>query len=59
MTMDYIRTYYHVPAEVGTRVIADGAPGTICGAKDQYLLIQLDGHAEPDIWHPTWHIIYP
>lgn len=58
MTLEYIRDYYGVPAERGMRVVVDGAHAEICGAKDQYLLLQLDGDDKLSIWHPTWRMVY-
>jgi hypothetical protein len=58
MTMRYIQDYYQVPAKLDGRVIADGKPGTIKGAQDQYLMLLIDGDTKPSKWHPTWRIIY-
>ena len=63
--MDYIRSYYRVPAKRGGRVIYHDGPtdrsGVITsalGALGQYLRIRLDGRARSDIFHPTWGITY-
>ena len=58
MSLDYIRSYYNVPARLGTRVIADGNRGEIRGARDQYLSLLIEGDARLTIWHPTWHMVY-
>lgn len=57
---DYIHRTYQVPAEVGRRVIANGQPGTIVGARDAYIIVNLDKD-EPHVagaWHPTWEMRY-
>ena len=60
--MDYIRKYYKVPAKRGGRVIYTGGTkpqyGTILGASGAYLVIRLDGHRDPQTFHPTWRIEY-
>lgn len=58
MSLDYIRSYYGVPAEVGTRVIVDGEPGVITGFHDARLMVQLDGQPFPVTAHPTWRVTY-
>ena len=56
--MDYIRNYYKVPAKKGGRVLYEGKPGTIVGARNAYLLIRLDGEKEAGSYHPTYNITY-
>ena len=63
MSLEYIKEYYRVPARVGCRVKYTGGKqpqyGTIEGARNQYLLIRLDGEThEPFPYHPTWEITY-
>ena len=63
MSLEYIKDYYRVPASVGGRVKYTGGKqpqyGTIEGARNQYLLIRLDGEThEPFPYHPTWEITY-
>lgn len=57
---DYIHRIYQVPAEVGRRVIANGQPGTIVGATEAYIIVNLDKDA-PHVagaWHPTREMRY-
>lgn len=57
---DYIHRFYQVPAEIGRRVVANGQPGTIVGARDAYIIVNLDKE-EPHVtgaWHPTWEMRY-
>jgi hypothetical protein len=56
--MKYIRDTYHVPAKRGMRVEANGHLGRIVGAPGGYLKIKIDMHKKPELYHPTWHMIY-
>uniref|UniRef100_A0A1A7GCM2 Uncharacterized protein n=2 Tax=root TaxID=1 RepID=A0A1A7GCM2_9ZZZZ len=63
MSMSWIRKNYRVPAKRGGRIEYTGGKqpqyGTIVGARNQYLLIRLDGEShEPGSYHPTWEITY-
>lgn len=58
MSMDYIRSYYQVPAKKGMRVVVDGKPGVVTGACGASLRIRLDGEKHSAPWHPTWRIDY-
>lgn len=62
MSMDYIRSYYKVPAKRGGRVEYFGSNpahfGTITGAAGHRILIRLDGDDCPTVFHPTWKIRY-
>ena len=58
MSLEYIRSYYKVPAFKGARVKYEDRDGEIVGAEGQHLLIKLDGETEPGIYHPDWHITY-
>lgn len=60
MNFDYIKKYYGVPAEIGSRIIADGKPGTIVEDRGNYIGVVLDGCKATDIrpYHPTWRIQY-
>ena len=56
--MDYIKTRYSVPAKEGGRVKFQGKEGTIVGAREAYLRIQLDGETHIGTYHPTWEMEY-
>ena len=62
MSMEYIRTYYRVPAKRGGRVIYTGSAGarqgTITGSRGARILIRLDGEPNAMVFHPTWQIEY-
>jgi hypothetical protein len=62
MSMDYIRSYYDVPAKQGGRVRYSGGrhsmDGTITGAQGAHLMIRLDGQQHSMPYHPTWTIEY-
>jgi hypothetical protein len=58
MSAAYVRCYYRVPAKRGTRVIADGKPGTIVSFPGKYIGVRLDGETRVGRWHPTWRIDY-
>ncbi|MGC0054574.1 hypothetical protein ACNSPG_16175 [Brucella pituitosa] len=63
MSLEYIKDYYRVPARVGGRVKYTGGMqpqyGTIEGARNQYLIIRLDGEShEPGSYYPTWCLTY-
>ena len=61
-SMNYIRSYYGVPARRGGRVRYYGGEvdqmGTIMSARGGYLRIQLDGHGKSFNFHPTWKLEY-
>lgn len=66
MSLDYIRTYYGVPARRGQRVryTGDKGPnakpreGTITSANGQHLCIRMDGDSFSNLFHPTWALEY-
>lgn len=55
MSLEYIRTYYKVPAKRGTRVriLPQDGEGVITGASGPHVMVRRDGlkHALP--YHPT------
>lgn len=56
----YINQFYGLNVTIGQRVIAINQPGTIVGAKNSYLLIQLDCSKakNPGNYHPTYEMVY-
>ncbi len=62
MSMQYIRKFYGVPAKRGGRVVYSGRGtarhGTICGSRDAYLLVRLDGDKRSKPMHPQWMMEY-
>lgn len=63
MSLEYIRNYYKVPAEIGRRVEYTSETGTkqgvIVGAWNQYIQIHFDGEKKPaGVFHPTWKMKY-
>lgn len=61
--MNYIRSYYNVPAKRGGRVKYTGGIkgerfGTIKSARGGYLMILLDGDKHAGTFHPTWKLEY-
>lgn len=62
MSLEYIRTYYNVPARLRGRVEYTGngksQQGTIVGASGAHLEIRLDGTEEALPFHPTWKLRY-
>lgn len=62
MSLQWIRTYYAVPAKRGGRIeyTGDGSTtlGTIRSARGHYLMIQLDHAKHPKPFHPTWKLRY-
>lgn len=57
MSMEYVRTYYGVPARRGLRVTVDGRPGVITRAT-HYVFVRFDGLRFSRPCHPTWRIDY-
>lgn len=57
-SLDYVRSYYRVPANVGGRVTVDGRAGRIIGGDGQYLLVRFDGELWVSRAHPTWRVEY-
>jgi hypothetical protein len=63
MSLEYIRDYYKVPADLGRRIQYTGNKGStlngvITGADDAHLLARLDSYEEPVALHPTWNVEY-
>lgn len=63
MSLEYIQSYYQVPAQIGRRVsYADqgtNRQGVIVGHQNQYIIIHLDGEKKPrGCFHPTHGITY-
>ncbi|TJW49399.1 MAG: hypothetical protein E5X65_33920 [Mesorhizobium sp.] len=62
MSMDWVRTYYGVPAKRGGRVeyTGEGKPelGTICSASNGRLNIRLVRFKHPMPFHPLWELRY-
>ncbi len=58
--LQYINQFYQLNVTIGQRVIAIGKPGTVIGAKNGYLLIQLDSDKakNPGNYHPTYEMVY-
>ena len=61
MSLEYIRNYYKVPAEVGRRVKCHDTTleGVIVSATHQYINIHFEGDKKPKgPYHPTWNLTY-
>jgi hypothetical protein len=58
--LDYIRTFYAVPAVIGGRVKIDGRLGTITDDRGHYLGVTFDDDQDkiPRNCHPAWNIEY-
>lgn len=52
MTMEYVRSFYRVPAARGRRITYEGRPGRITSA-DSRIRVLFDGDKHPSIIHPT------
>lgn len=57
-SLDYVRSYYGVPAKRGMRVEVDGKPGRITGGDGQYLRVRFDGDKRSVRCHPLWRVHY-
>lgn len=55
---DYIRGYYKVDVDFGSRVVYDGTPGTVAGFTAAYLVFRADGADVSVPIHPTWRVDY-
>ena len=56
----YIRAHYHVPAEIGRRVVVNGRPGLITADRGHHLGVTFD-EDPPEVVksvHPTWRVEY-
>lgn len=61
--LDFICTYYRVPAKRGGRIEYTDSNGVvrtgeIRGADGAHLVIRLDGETHCHNYHPTWNIKY-
>jgi hypothetical protein len=61
-SLEYIRNYYRRPANKGQRITYTGAgkreSGVIVGARNAYLLVEMDGERGSVLFHPTWELEY-
>lgn len=60
-SLEYIKDYYKVPAEVGRRIEYKGErEGVIVAGQDQYIEVVFDGkkRTQSVTLHPTWEIKY-
>jgi len=55
---EYINKTYGVHAQTGKRIRYNGQTGEILRARNQYLIIKLDGHDNSIAIHPTWNVEY-
>lgn len=60
MSLEYIRNYYRVPAEVGRGVTCYGKPGVIVGSRNAHLEVLLDEDkpGRTGYYHPTHEVVY-
>lgn len=62
MSIEYIKTYYGVSAEIGGRIRYTGRRptryGEIKGSRGAYLIVLFDGEKSPVSLHPTWEVEY-
>lgn len=63
MCLAYVRSYYHVPAHIGTVVdfewpAGQVRTGRIVGGVDAHILVDFDDGNGPDRMHPTWQVTY-
>lgn len=62
MSLKYIRNYYKVEVQHGTRLRLNikGYEGdyTVLGAQGAYLRVRKDGAEKSIIIHPTWEVEY-
>lgn len=60
MSFEYINKSYGVNACVGRRVVCSGEPGVIVGAKNTYIIVNLDSNkaSQRDFYHPTFEVEY-
>jgi hypothetical protein len=58
VSLGYIRDYYQVPAKRFGRVVVDGKPGVIVGARAASLSVRFDGERHTTPAHPTWRVTY-
>lgn len=60
MNCEYVRKHYHVPAEIGRRVVVDGKPGIIAEDRGHYIGVNFDDN-KPGVVHnvhPTYKVEY-
>lgn len=56
--LEYVRSYYGVPAYKGVRVEYAGKQGVVTGGVNAYVKILLDGEKFAKPYHPTDGITY-
>lgn len=61
MSLEYVRKYYGVPAEIGRRVKVDGRAGVIASDRGCHIGVVFDDKSYGGInypCHPTWRVEY-
>lgn len=60
MSIDYIKTRYDVPAEIGRVIKFDGRSGIIVGSHGGHLKVNFDDKKpnQYEYIHPTWNVEY-
>lgn len=60
MSLEYVRDYYGVPAEIGRRVTVSGKPGIISADRGQYIGVTFDTDKPYVVHnaHPTSEVVY-
>jgi hypothetical protein len=59
MSLEYIRTAYGVPANVGQRVRYKGCDeGVIVGSHNSHIKVKMDKNSMAFSYHPTWEMEY-
>lgn len=56
--LEYIRSYYKVPAVVGRVVYAGDRRGIVTGASGPHVKIHMDGDRRAGVYHPTDGLIW-
>lgn len=58
MSLKYIKDYYDVPADRGSKVEYNGKVGTIIGSSGPHLKVRFQDEKHCLILHPTWKVQY-
>lgn len=58
MTIEYIRNFFKVDAQIGMQVDIDGKKGVITAGSGKFIHVLFEGKEKPERCHPKWKITY-
>ncbi|TCW35325.1 hypothetical protein EDC32_10837 [Laceyella sacchari] len=58
-SLSYVKSFYGLDfIKRGMKVRTPKGTGTVTAAYKTYIRVRLDGEKRPDVFHPTWEMVY-